>query len=294
MRRFLRVLSVVLVLAVCLSSAMAQSGQWGAKSRFRCYNTYALDTLRIINTLGQYAVKTNDLANHQKFTNLRDRFAPIGFQARELLEREAESETSADHLERQWKELIRSCIEFRKEIDPNLVKWASRKSAGTDASADDWGALSGTEAEIPEDVLFEIRQQAAKDYPGDHSTQQHVVERQIKAYRQWQAYDCMRAAPFHVYQFVRDKAAGESPGDYATQLHLIDRQMRAYEQVQQYEAPFEVDPSHLLRFKEKAAVDHPYDFSTQLFVIQRDVDKYLELRRRGASGDAIVRHMLRR
>ena len=108
------------------------------------------------------------------------------------------------------------------------------------------------------------------------------------------AYDCMRAAPCHVYQFVRDKAAGEYPGDYATQLRLIDRQMQAYAQVQQYEAPFEVTPSHLLRIKEKAAMDHPYDFSTQLFVIKRDVDKYLQLRRRGASGDAIVRYMLRR
>jgi hypothetical protein len=277
-----------------MSPATAQSGPRGGYSRFRVYNAYALDTLRIVETFGEYAVKSGDPAKYEKFAGLYDGLVPIGFRAQELLEREAESTIPPRELERQWRELARKCVEFRKSIDPGLVNWASRESAAGVASPDDWDALTANEPEVPDDLLFEIRQQAASEHPGDDSAQQRFVERQTNAYRQWQTYDSIRSAPFDVYQFVREKAAREHPGDYASQNLVLQRQMAAYEQVQQYEVLLEMPAADLLHIKERAAVDYPYDFSTQLFVIRRNVEKYLELKRLGASSDAIVRHILRR
>jgi hypothetical protein len=293
MRQPLRVVWIVWVLALCPSPATGEAGQREAKSRFQGYNQYALDTLRIVNTFGQYAMKTGDWEKQERFRRLRDEFVSAGTEAQELLEREAESTIAPNELERQWEDLIRKCIAFRKEIDPSLVTWVSNSNKPGDSSSDDWRLIVGTQPEIPDDVLVEIRRQAGRDHPGDELAQRRVVERQTKAYRQWRAYDCMRAAPFHVYQFIRDQAARDHPGDYATQLQLLDGQMEAYDQLQQYEAPLQVPVSDLHRIKEKAALKQPYDFSTQLFTVKRNVDKYIELKMRGASGDAILRYLLR-
>jgi hypothetical protein len=279
-----------------LPAVAGQSGARAGESRFRGYNQYALDTLRIVDTFGVYAAKTGDLAKHEQYTRLHDRFASIGIRAQELLDREldreAESAVSAYELEEHWRDLVRRCIALREEIDPALIQWVSKEDAAADSSSNPWSALAGTEAEVPDDVLVEIRQQAAREHPDDDRGQQRAVQRQIKAYRQWQAYERMRSAPYDVYRFVQEKAAGDYPGDYVTQLRVLDRQMAAYEQVRQCPAPPGMAATHLVRIKEKAATAHPGDFSTQLFVIQQSVDTYLRLRRRGANRDAIVRYLL--
>lgn len=286
----LRVVSIVLVVALCPSSATAQSGPRAAPSRFQSYNAYALDTLRIIRAFGRQAVRCGDSARHQQFTSLQDRFAPVGIRARELLDAETESITSPQELQQQWKHLVRTCVEFRREISPSLVTWASKQNEEEACSPHDWRVAM--QPEIPDDILADMRRQASQEHPGDPSAQQDFVDRQIEAYRRWQAYDRIRSAPFDVYQFVRENAARDYPGDYATQLRVLDRQMEAYDQVQQYAAPPEMAPSDLFRIKEQAAADYPYDLSTQLLVIKRNVDKYVQLKRRGASGEAIVRYIL--
>ena len=290
MRPSLRVVSIVLVLAFCPAAATGERGPRGAPSRFQGYNAYALDTLRIIRAFAEHAVQCGDSQRHQQATSLHDRFGSVGVRAQELLEAEAESIASPQELERPWKDLVLTCIEFRREISPSLVTWASKQDEERAPSARDWGVAM--QPEIPDDVLGEIRRRASQQHPDDPLAQRDFVGRQIGAYRQCRTYDCIRSAPFDVYQSVRENAARDYPGDYATQLRVLDRQMAAYERVWQYAAPPGMAATHLVRIKEKAATDHPGDFSTQLFVIQQSVDTYLRLRRRGAKRDAIVRYLL--
>ena len=82
-------------------------------------------------------------------------------------------------------------------------------------------------AEMPADVLAQIKAKAAKDFPDDYNTQKYVIDTQRSAYVQVKNYSA-QGVPSDVLEKIMHKAERDFPNDYSTQKYVIDTQVVAY------------------------------------------------------------------
>ena len=93
----------------------------------------------------------------------------------------------------------------------------------------------------PADVMKDIRDSAAKDNPGDYTTQKALIDQQVKAWKDMQTAPANVPAnvppnvpanvPADVMKDIRDSAAKDNPGDYSIQKMVIDQQVKAWKDI---------------------------------------------------------------
>jgi hypothetical protein len=115
-------------------------------------------------------------------------------------------------------------------------------------------------AEMPADVLAQIKAKAAKDFPDDYNTQKYVIQTQEQAYSHVQNYRDSQV-PQTVLSELKQKAASGFPLDFSTQKYVLDTQCSAYVQVKNYSAQG-VPSDALEKIMHKAERDFPNDYST--------------------------------
>lgn len=127
-------------------------------------------------------------------------------------------------------------------------------------------------AQMPADVLAQIKAKAALDFPDDYSTQKYVIGTQKQAYAQVKNYRDTKIPPV-ILSKLKQKASADFPLDFSTQKYVLDTQVAAYVVIQTYSAQG-VPADVLKRIKQKAAREFPNDYSTQKYVINTQVSAY--------------------
>lgn len=82
-------------------------------------------------------------------------------------------------------------------------------------------------AEMPADVLAQLKADVAKKYPGDFSVQKYSLDNQIKAYNFLQTY-APGGVPADVLAKIKAMAESKYPTDFSTQKYSIENQVKSY------------------------------------------------------------------
>jgi hypothetical protein len=90
------------------------------------------------------------------------------------------------------------------------------------------GATSFAE-NVPQDVVDYIKERAAKEYPGDYSTQLYVVKKEKKSYLELEKADFSGCRD--VLRDIMEKASEDFPGDFSTQLYVVKKECSSYQEL---------------------------------------------------------------
>jgi hypothetical protein len=128
---------------------------------------------------------------------------------------------------------------------------------------------------LDDSIVAQIKERARQGHPGDHATQQYVIEEQMNSALALRNISDNQIPESEVGQIKR-RAALEHPGDYSTQLYVVNEQMAAYKQL--FATPQTGMPESVLDgIYERIENDHRGDYSTQLYVLQEEIAAYEKL-----------------
>ena len=80
---------------------------------------------------------------------------------------------------------------------------------------------------IPQKTLAEVRANAARNFPDNHSAQKKVIKAQTTAYNKVKTYK-NKKVPVHIVERIKIRTAQNYPLNYSTQLFFINQQVNSY------------------------------------------------------------------
>jgi len=80
---------------------------------------------------------------------------------------------------------------------------------------------------IPQKTLAEVRANAARNFPENHSAQKDVIKTQTTAYNEVKTYK-NKKVPVHIVERIKIRTAQNYPLNYSTQLFFINQQVNSY------------------------------------------------------------------
>lgn len=130
-------------------------------------------------------------------------------------------------------------------------------------------------SEIPQDVLENIKDNVAREYPNEFAAQKLFIDGEVKAWHNLQSCSSS-GTPQDILETIKAKVAREYPNEFATQKLLIDGEVKAWHSLQSYNSSG-IPQDILENIKGNVAREYPNEFATQKLLIDGEVQAWHNL-----------------